>query len=242
MVAILQDSLPEDQRIAAGFPLPKMQPVTGPILRVDEAYTLQVTEKLRLLQENAAAHIAVLPTAEAAVNELYHFVLDELRHLGGFEVTVDKVNCPDGHVVTLDPERPLETLAALIQEDLCILQKQGDEHVLTAALLGFPAAWTLSEKIGHPLTRIHMPVHHYEASIASRVQRFFDGVQVGRPLWRANLLRYQNYELYQAHSEANPRPVGTENSPYIRSERQTVFRLPKTDAVVFSIKTVVIKA
>lgn len=242
MSVILQNKMPENQRLAAEFPLPKMQPVTGPLLRVDEAYGAQIAEKLRLIAENAPAHIAVTKGAEAAVQELYGFILDELKRLDGFSQDGDSVTCPDGRSVALDPSHPLETLAALVQEDLCVLQKYGDEHVLTAALLGFPAAWTLSEKIGHPLTRIHVPVHHYDASIAARVQRFFDGVQVGRPLWRANLLRYQNPELYQAHSEANPRPVGSVNSPYIRSERQSVFRLPKTDAVIFSIKTVVIKA
>ncbi len=242
MTVILQDHMPEDQRLAAAFPLPKMQPVTGPLLRIDEAYGAQVAEKLRLIAANRSAHIAVTTGAEAAVAELYDFILAEVETLGGFEHKGDEMRCPDGRRVLLDRTAPFETLAALVQEDLCILQKRGDEHVLTAALLGFPAAWTLGEKIGYPLTRIHMPVHHYDASIAARVQRFFDGVQVGRPLWRANLLRYQNPELYQAHSEANPRPVGTVNSPYIRSERQSVFRLPETDAVVFSIKTVVIKA
>lgn len=239
MTAILQTTIPEDQRLAAGFDLPKMQPVSGPLLRIDEAYSAQVAEKLRLISEHPEAHITVTEGAEAAVAELYGFILDVLRGLEGFEVG-EVVRCPDGRIVKPDPERPFETLAALVQEDLCVLQKHGEEHVLTGALLGFPAAWTLQEKLGKPLTRIHKPVAHYDAGIAARVQRFFDGVQVGRPLWRANLLRYEEPELFQPHNEANPRPVGNENSPYLRSERQTVFRLPVTNAVIFSIKTVVI--
>ena len=127
------------------------------------------------------------------------------------------------------------------QEDFCILQRQGDEHVLTAALLCFPSAWTLSEKIGRPLTSIHIPVPSYDAGIAARVQRLFDGVQPGRPVWRANHLRYDYPDLYQPHTEANPRPVGNPHSPYERSERQTVLRLPGTGAVVFSIHTTMVQ-
>lgn len=133
------------------------------------------------------------------------------------------------------------TLSRLIQEDICLLERQGAEHVLTAALLCFPAAWTLAEKIGQPLTRIHRPVHAYDAAIAGRVQRLFDGVQAGRPLWRANLLRYDMPELFQPYTEAAGRKVGTADSRYERSERQTILRLPDTGAVAFVIHTTVVK-
>lgn len=198
-----------------------MRPVTGGWLRRDDAYAAQLAEKARLIGWSRDKVTAILPEARESVDELCDVVLAELG--------------VDG-----DRSDPWLTLSSLVQEDLCILQKQGDEHRMTAALLCFPAAWTLAEKLGRPLTGIHAPVAPYDDQIALRVQRMFDGVQVGRPMMRANLLRYDRPDLFQPHTETAPRPVGRPDSPYERSERQCVLRLPRTNAVVFSIHTTVV--
>ncbi|MCX7299310.1 MAG: DUF3445 domain-containing protein [Rhodobacterales bacterium] len=239
-MVVLQRAVPAAQVAAAGLRLPSMTPVgEGEWLRVDEAYGAQLAEKAQLIAERRADVIAVLPGAEAAAEELLEVVLTEVAVLPGFDVMAEAVMRPDGVVVALDRGDPLLTLSRIVQEDFCIHQKLGAEHVLTAALLCFPAAWTLAEKIGRPLTAIHLPVVRYDADVAARVQRMFDMVRGDRPLWRANLLRYDDPALFQPHSEANPRPVGRPESPYRRSERQTIRRLLRTDAVVFSIHTTV---
>jgi dimethylamine monooxygenase subunit A len=239
---ILQPSIPDPQRVAATARLPAMQPVeAGAMFTVDSAYGAQLAEKARLIAERRDMVLRVLSGAEAAVDEVLEFALANLAQRPDFRVSGRSVTRPDGETVQLRQDEPLVTLSRLIQEDLCILERRGEEHVLTAALLCFPAAWTLSEKIGHPLTRIHVPVPVYDDGIARRVQRLFDGVQVGRPLWRANLLRYDVPDLYQPYTEAQRRKVGAPDSPYERSERQTVLRLPRTGAVVFAIHTTVIR-
>ena len=129
-----------------------------------------------------------------------------------------------------------------MQEDLCILQKCGDEHVLTGAVLCFPASWTLSEKFMRPLIGIHDPVAEYDARLATRVQRLFDGVQVGRPLWRFNALWYSDPALHQPRSSSARREAhSAEEGAYLRSERQCILRLPRTNAVIFSIHSFVLK-
>ena len=91
-----------------------------------------------------------------------------------------------------------------------------------------------------PLLAIHVPVKDYDAGIARRVQRLFDGVQVGRPLWRFNALWYADPSLHQPRLERDPRPTSTpETQNYMRSELQSIYRLPETRAVVFSIHTTV---
>ena len=240
-IPILQPTIPDAQREAAARRLPAMQPVAeGALLTVDAGYSAQLAEKARLIAARRDRVIAVTPGARAAVAELSGFVLDALSRRADFAVRGGAVRRPDGVTVTPDRGDPFLTLSRLVQEDFCILQKRGAEHVLTAALLCFPAAWTLAEKIGQPLLRIHLPVPVYDAGIAGRVQRMFDGVQPGRALWRANLLRYDLPDLYQPHSEASPRAVGQPDSPYERSERQSVFRLPVSGAVVFAIHTTVV--
>ena len=229
--------IPGDQRAAAAARLPAMQPVQGPWLRMDSAWAGQVALRRRLLDERPGDVLGQAgATAEVLAETLEH-VLAALP--AGFDRGGSGVTCPDGVIVPIREDAPLDTLGRILQQDICVLEKRGAEHVLTAACLCFPASWTLAEKLGRPLIGIHAPVAHYDEGIARRVQRLFDGVQAGRPLWRANLLRYDDPALFQPRTEADPRPVGKPDAPWERSERQTVLRLPRTGAVLFVIHTVV---
>ncbi|MCV6593018.1 MAG: DUF3445 domain-containing protein, partial [Silicimonas sp.] len=147
-----------------------------------------------------------------------------------------------GTEVTINPDDPLHTLGHLICEDLCLLQKRGERHALTGAVLCFPAGWTLAEKIDRPLDTLHGPVAAYDDNIARRVQRLLDGVRIGHPIWRANLLPYADPALYQPRREADKSRPHAPVEPYERSERQVLWRLPKTGAVVFVIHTSVTQA
>ena len=181
-------------------------------------------------------------TARPAAEELLDQVLEDLSQRADFTVHEIWVRRPDGVRVDIDRGDPLGVLARLVQEDLCLLQKTDDEHVLTGAVLCFPASWSLAEKFMRPLVAIHAPVDSYDDNIARRVQRLFDGVKPERPLWRFNLLRYVDPTLHQPRSELARRNTDdNQDFKYFRSERQCVLRLPKTDAVVFSIHTYVLK-
>ena len=239
MTEILQRHLPDDMR--AGRALPGIQPETGPWLRVDEAYAAQMARREVLLGDYADDVLYLDPGARPAAEELLEQVLTELPGLG-FEHVGDSVRCPDGREVRVDAGSPMMTLGRLCQCDFVLMEKRADEHVLTGAVLCFPASWRLSEKAGRPLTDIHVPVNAYDADVARRVQRLFDGIQVGRPLWRFNQLWYQDPELFQPRSTQEPRRVGSraDTGPYYRTERQTLLRLPRSRAVVFVIHTLVL--
>jgi hypothetical protein len=243
LIPILQSTLSDLQREVAAARLPAMRPVApGSWLTVDDAYAGQLAEKARLIAARRDWVIDVLPEAEDAVAELMSVVMADIASRPDFRMEAGLIVCPDGRRVDPDAADPMLTLSQLVQEDLCILQRQGDEHVLTAALLCFPASWTLAEKIGRPLMRIHKPVPAYDDGIATRVQRMFDGVQPGRPMWRANYLRYDDFSLFWPRREADPKRVHRPDSLYERSERQTVLRLPGTGAVLFAIHTTMVKA
>ena len=235
---ILQKHLPftpwSDPALAR---LPGMRPVEGDWLIVDEAYAAQMAHKARLIKARRSQVLALDPAAEPAAREALEVVLGALP--AGFERQGDAVRCPDGRVVVPKCDAPLESLGGLIQEDVVLLQKREGAFVLTGALLCFPAAWTLAEKFMQPLEAIHRPVSSY-APVAARVERMFERVRVGQPLWRANALMYHDAELYQPHSETAPRipPKGTPR--YLRAERQTILRLPRTDALVFLVHTYVL--
>ena len=204
-------------------------------LMVDTAYGAQMAERARLLATRKRDVLALLPQAHDAASELLDNVLRDMP-AHGFTVTPEAILRPDGVTVHPDPARPLWTLGHLLQADFCILQKQGDEHMLTGAVLCFPSSWTLAEKLGRPLMRIHAPVAQYDQDMGQRVQRMFDLIRPDQPLWRANILRYTNPALYQPRAEYAPKDKDG-GGDYIRSERQVLLKLPQTGAVVFSIHT-----
>lgn len=240
MHPILQSRIPHD---LAPRRLPGVQPLDmADWIQVDDAYAPQMALRRELIATRRTEVLALDDTARPAAGELLDTVLAALADLPGFAVAGDRVTCPDGWQEPIDRDDPLGTLGRVVQEDLCLMEKRDGEaeHRLTGAVLCFPSSWRLDEKFLRPLTGIHAPVEVYDDNVAARVQRLFDGVQPGRPLWRSNALDYADPRLHQPLSETEPkrnkRPGG-----YLRSERQSVLRLPETRAVVFSIHTYVVE-
>lgn len=212
-------------------------------LRIDAAYAGQLAAKAQVLRAHRDRALRMLPEGEAAADELLGTVLDWLAARADVVREAGTVRRPDGAIVPIDRRDPLGTLGRLVQEDLCLLDKRGDEHVLVAALLGFPSGWTLAEKIGRPLSRIHAPVPPYDAAVAARVQRMFDRLPPGRIMGRANLHPSAVADLWLPRAEGEPKPNhAAEGAPYWRSEWQTVRRLPRTGAIVFTIHVSVVPA
>lgn len=231
---ILQASIPYNPLQAQL--LPGIKPLElADWLRPDEACNEQLTYRSALLGEKGDKVLRMDPGAQPAAQELLEVVLDHR-----YGAARDHVIRPDGARVTIDWQKPLATLGQICQEDFCILERREGcaEHVLTGAVLCFPASWTLAEKFMRPLIGIHDTVDSYDDSMARRVQRLFDGVQVGRPLWRFNALWYHSPELYAPRSVHDPRDQSHgEDAPYLRSEKQVILRLPNSRSVVFSIHT-----
>ena len=242
MTDILQRRLPFDPH--AVRPLPGIAPL-GPDdwTMTDDAHAGQMARRADLLADRRDTVLMAEDGALDPAREVLGMALDLFRRdpARGYAVEGGAVRRPDGVLVGVDREAPFLTLGHLLQEDICILEKRGGEHVLTGAVLCFPASWRLDEKFGRPLTDIHVPAARYDADIARRVQRLFDGVQAGRPLWRFNRLWYQDAELHQPRSAQDRRPGSrATDGPYLRCERQTILRLPVTGAVVFAIHTFVL--
>jgi hypothetical protein len=211
-------------------------------LQRDDAFAGQMAARDYLIAERPAAVHALADGARPAAVELLALVLAHLDGVEGYAREGGAMRRPDGILVPLDGE-PLLVAGRLVQEDLVLLERPegADEHVLTGAILCFPSNWTLAEKFGHGLARIHAPVEPYDAGVARRVQRLLDAIRPEAPLMRANLLLYVEPVLF------NPRPEFARHAPeagaaeYVRVERQTLLRLPETRAVAFSIHTYLLR-
>ena len=241
MPEILQKKIPYD--VSEHKKLPGMLPLAADgWLIEDEAYAAQLAERDRLLQDTPDKVFAEVGASAEAKQEVLDEILAQLRRRPSYRVAAGEVRRPDGVIVPLSGD-PMRTAARLVQEDLCLHERRGDEHALTAAVMCFPASWTLHEKIGRPLSAVHRPVAEYDVDVAKRVQRLFDGIKAGRPMWRFNVLEYVRPDLFQPRSETYPRSSDEDygQGAYLRSEHQALVRLPRTGAVLFAIHTCLIK-
>jgi hypothetical protein len=216
-------------------------------LYVDDAFAADIAEKERLLAERHAEVFAAEPDAEAGARE----VLERLAaHL--WERYPEHYRREGEHLLRLHDGRridlaagalhPLDLAGRLVQEDLCLMRKRADGHVLVGASLCFPTRWRLAEKIGRPLAPIHAPVPGFAATLGAPVERFFDRLAPGRAVWRANWGLCDDPALFQpsghfrgAHNPAIT-PENAGDTLWLRVERQTLTRLPNSGDILFTIR------
>lgn len=132
-----------------------------------------------------------------------------------------------GDAATATPpqtDHPLEAAALSVQEDLCLLRRDGTQWFFDASVICFPTHWHLPSKVGRPIGVVHDPVDGYEGRIADRVTRLFDRV-TERPVWRRNWSFTDDTELFQPAYRTDVAtivPDRVNKDLYIRSERQTL--------------------
>jgi dimethylamine monooxygenase subunit A len=242
MDPILQSRLPVAPWMAAHT---MRLPGTGPVAMADwlvrdEVFAEQMALRDRLIAERRRDVYALEAGAREAAGELLALILERLDP--GYLREAEAVTRPDGAAVDLTDD-PLLAAGRLVQEDLLLLQKVpgGVEHRLTGGILCFPSNWTLAEKMGKGLARIHLPVEDYDETVARRVQRLFDGLRPGTPIMRSNLLIYGVPQLYNPRTEWDRHRPAPDDERFIRVERQCLLKLPATGAVVFSIHTYMVR-
>ena len=227
--------------------LPGIQPLEHMDLLylVDDAFDAQISYRDFLIKEKRSEVFYLSDKALPSAQELLGSILTILKNNSKYEIHPDKVQRPDKKIIFLKEDNPIIMAGRLIQEDLLILHwdKTLQEHILEGGVLCFPALWTLKEKINKPLSRIHKPVAHYNDKITRSVQRMFNNLKVDKPIWRANWYLYKNPELFSPLSEKFSHTTQKEyfeGDFWVRVERQTLNRLPVTNAILFGIHTYVV--
>lgn len=215
----------------------------------DENLAVELREKGRLLSQQHAEVFAALPQAAAGSAEVLELLADHLpaRFPELYTRNGDQFNnlATGQRWNIMQPTFHLLDLAGrLVQEDLCLMQKNAATQVyhLIAASLCFPTRWRLADKIGKRLNTIHAPIPGYEEQIASTMDKFFDRLKVDRPVWRLNWSLTDDPTLFQptgpGRTGANA-DITAENAGeklWLRMERQTLRRLPRTEDILFTIR------
>ena len=194
--------------------------------------------KARELDDGTGA-ILVDPAAKKPLLELQQCLLNYLaRAPQAYPSTAEeKMSLGSGEA---DDEGILRNMSFWVPDDICILQPQsalgldGDDYVLTAASVLSPSHWKPQVKFLKPLAAIHQPIPGFHRELTPKITRFFNHLKVGKPVLRYNWGIQPGGALHW-HSETEPE-ITRETDLYYRSERQTLMRLPESEAVVFFIR------
>ena len=217
-------------------------------IEIDGRFAAQLAERKRLLAERRSDVLAGLPESGPGQRELLALLLDHLprrfpEHYRRVEGAIENLRTGERFALAASDDAPLELAGRLVQEDLCLMQRGDGGYRLVAAVLCFPAHWRLADKLGRPLQAIHEPVPGFGERLADPVDRFFASIQVARPVWRLNWSLVDAPTLFRPpEHRGNPRPISADQAGrqlWLRVERQTLRRLPRSGDVVFGIHTYV---
>lgn len=148
-----------------------------------------------------------------------------------FDCLPDTQDSFDEAAALLSVAKDFQSTCLNVQEDLLVLVPRDGAFVLAGGGLFFPSLWQLHDKIGKPLLDVHDPVPHYAEQIGGKVNRLLTRLPEAAPVMRFNWTLHDTPDLFHPVKGAGG------NDLYLRSERQTLSKLPQTGAVLFTIKT-----
>lgn len=215
------------------------------VISLDRHYPAEIEQRRALLDRWGREVAAAEPGAEPAWREMLERLADVLprRYPDVFAPSPAGVhNRITGETWDSDAD-PLRAAALLVQEDLCLLELRDGMPYLIAGTLCFSPGWRLQEKLGQKLGEVHVKVPFYAERLGRPVDRLMRYLQRGKLVERLNWGLYDNDSLFRPgrhfQSERNPdiTPDNALDRLYLRVERQTLSVLPRTGAVLFTIRT-----
>ena len=144
------------------------------------------------------------------------------------------LRCAGGEfTVPLEGGEPLWNSSLWIADDLVLMEPRGREYVLTAASLCSPSHWRLEDKFAQNMSTIHEVIPGFDVALQPKIERFFAHLRVEHPVVRHNWSVQAGNALCMRPGE---KPGSATAGLYYRSERQSLRRLPRTGAIVFTIR------
>ncbi|CUM63104.1 uncharacterized protein PRCAT00000670001 [Priceomyces carsonii] len=227
-------------------------------LDMDKYYWHYIQEKERIIMKYGNQNIDCLPEGYDAAVELMEIVTDHMliRYPLLFILVEDRGS--KGKIVknlltseTLDmtlplKEQPLVYVSKMAKEDFYIVKKnpKDDLHYLVAAAVPFPGgSFGVNEKIGKHMDVIHEDVPYYKEKLQKSMERWMNKMSVGDPVERASwyiswdhkLKINSVYQIPKLKKDIEAEMKSSEPMDFnVRVERQTLRRLPKSRAIIFT--------
>lgn len=224
------------------------------LITIDTDYPSRILKRRSLIETQGSTVHGCTPHGTEAVHELYTYLTTTYlpqRFPTAFHLSDDKSTLRndilDTSISTTPPADGTEAIRVLgqtVEEDLFLLRETPEGHESTAFMCCFPSGFDPSTKLGKLLKEIHKPVPSYE-KIGPSMERFFAKLQVGKPVKRTNWSVQTHSDLFNCASnhineedDYTPDESNIDMSTtFLRIELQTLTRLPKTQAILFSFKT-----
>ena len=188
----------------------------------DAEWQPTIDMKRRLLADRRDEVVAYAEGFDDALEEAAHLVLDwsgGSTSRRGIDALVDA--------------------ALTIPDDLTVLApgRAGDTSTLpfVGGVVCSPSRWLLTDKIGLDMLAVHRPVARYAEHIGAAVDLTLDRLTEQRPVWRSNWTLEDHPALFQPAAPGQPL-VDHPQDLWIRIERETLRRLPRSGGVLFTIR------
>ncbi|MBT2680300.1 DUF3445 domain-containing protein [Bacillus sp. ISL-35] len=236
-------------------------PLNPPIaIEVTESYLEEINLKRELLTNNpeccyhSMSHTMdaqwevldlVLHQLASFYPENYQLVTNNDHWIFTNHLTGENHSFTFGNQATLDVE-PLDFVGRHVQEDLILMMQRDGDLFLDAGQLCFPANWSLYFDAGMSFKEIHTPIPGFKSgSLDERILQFLMRIEAGSPWWRKNWSLMAgnrldtSLETFAEWGKARKK-VTKENAGelvHLRVEVQKLFRLPKSNGILFTIHT-----
>ena len=235
-------------------------PNDNPIVEIDEQYYDEVMLKRKLLQEDHSYYYRSSPlsltaqwevvekvlTGLASANpENFFFKKDPSQSFWDNKLLGEKIDFVFGDTASL-PTEPLDWVGQQVQEDLLLLD---GVSILQAGQLCFPSGWDLNSKFGKHFLDLHAPVPSLMGPTLRAADKLIERIPVNKPIARTNWgfrvtdqmdLSSRHTVSYRKLLDQLSLKITADNAGekiFVRSERQTLSRLPESGFVLFTIHT-----
>lgn len=216
-------------------------------LDMDKWYIRYIEEKRKIFNVYGKEYCDWLPESEEACEELLEVIVDHMltRYPSLFKKTEEGIHnlITDKQLDLRKPYKmhPLHYIGELAKEDFYVVKKRPDGmHYLVAAAVPFPGGYfTVQDKLGKHLDIIHKDVPYYHEKLKVSMERWMSRMKPADPVERASWYISWDHELLVSNiytykdGESMPEEVPFEKFT-VRVERQTLRRLPKSQAIIFT--------
>jgi hypothetical protein len=218
-------------------------------LDMDKYYWHYIAEKKRIYHEYGKDNVDWLPEAYDSCFELMELVTQHMLKRYPLLFTSDDEgehvkNELTGELLDMSKplkEHPLIYVSKMAKEDFYIVQKRADGlHYLVAAAVPFPGgSFGISHKLGRSMDVIHTEVPYYESKLKKSMERWFSKMTPADPVERASWYISWDHKLlcsnvYALKEGEKVDPSILPDQFNVRVERQTLRRLPKSGAIIFT--------
>jgi len=225
---------------------------------VDEHYVAEMAERALVLKEDplrcqALPHMMLaqwdlIELLMTAMSDDYpeHFTLErdgDRWHWINRPLGIDQ-RFTFGDPATL-PYQPMEYITRQCQGDFCLIDQRDNNLWMDAGIATAQADWSLDFDIGMNFMEWHGPVPlAHELGVFDRALKFLLNLQQGRPVRRLNWTMTINPRMDTSPEKyhkwgsdrATVTPENAGEKVHLRVELQGLWRLPRSNAIVFSIR------